>query len=315
MTPASPTFKPRKVKLILNPMADMGRAWKTANDLRPIAQEFKGELTWSGTVYPTHAIELARQAAEEGCDLVVAVGGDGTVHEVMNGLMQVPAEKRPIMGIVPIGSGNDFAYSIGIAQKPDRALARALKAENIKAVDIGSMTDERGRREYFDNTLGIGFDAVVTIRSHKLPVVKGFLMYLTAVIQTILLNHNPARIKVETDSGNWEDELLMLTLCNGPREGGGFLLSPDSKNDDGKMESVAVTNVSRAMMFRLVPEFMKGAHMRFRQIRMGEFKRMSIVSSLPLYIHADGEIYTSFGSNLRQASFEILPQALKVVHG
>ena len=179
---------PRKVKLILNPMADMGRAWKTANALRPIAQEFQGELTWSGTVYPTHAIELARQAAEEGYDMVIAMGGDGTVHEVMSGLMQVPAEKRPVMGVVPIGSGNDFAYSIGIHQKPDHALAHALKAENIKLVDIGLMTDEHGRKEYFDNTLGIGFDAVVTIRSHKLPIVKGFLMYLTAVIQTILLN-------------------------------------------------------------------------------------------------------------------------------
>jgi YegS/Rv2252/BmrU family lipid kinase len=306
---------PRKVKLILNPMADLGRAWKTANDLRPIAQEFKGDLTWSGTVYPTHAIELAKQAAEEGCDMVVALGGDGTAHEVMNGLMQVPAEKRPVMGIVPIGSGNDFAYSIGVNQKPDRALAHALKAENIQAVDIGMMTDEHGRREYFDNTLGIGFDAVVTIRSHKLPIVKGFLMYLTAVIQTILLNHNPAKVTVEADTGNWEAELLMLTLCNGPREGGGFMLSPDSKNNDGKMESVAVTKVSRAMMFRLVPEFMSGTHMRFKQIRMGDFKKMSITSTLPLYIHADGEIFTSFGSNLKKASFEILPQALKVVMG
>ena len=306
---------PRKVKLILNPMADMGRAWKTANDLRPIAQEFKGDLTWSGTVYPTHAVELAKQAAEEGYDMVVAMGGDGTAHEVMNGLMQVPAEKRPVMGIVPIGSGNDFAYSIGIKQKPDRALAHALKAENVQPVDIGMMTDEHGRVEYFDNTLGIGFDAVVTIRSHKLPIVKGFLMYLTAVIQTIVLNHNPAKIHVEADSGNWDDELLMLTLCNGPREGGGFMLSPDSKNNDGSMESVAVTKVTRAMMFRLVPEFMSGTHMRFKQIRMGSFKKMSITSSLPLYIHADGEIFTSFGSNLKKASFEILPQALKVVHG
>lgn len=307
--------QPRKVKLILNPMADMGRAWKTANDLRPIAQEFPGDLTWSGTVYPTHAIELARQAAEEGCDMVVAMGGDGTVHEVMNGLMQIPAEKRPVMGIVPIGSGNDFAYSVGINQKPDHALAHALKAENTRAVDIGKMTDEHGRVEYFDNTLGIGFDAVVTIRSHKLPIVKGFLMYLTAVIQTILLNHNPAKIHVESDTGDWDAELLMLTLCNGPREGGGFMLSPDSKNDDGKMESVAVTKVSRAMMFRLVPEFMSGTHMRFKQIRMGDFRKMSITSDLPLYIHADGEIFTSFGSNLKKASFEILPQALKVVHG
>lgn len=306
---------PRKVKLILNPMADMGRAWKTANDLRPIAQEFQGDLSWSGTVYPTHAIELARKAAEEGCDLVVAMGGDGTAHEVMNGLMQVPAEKRPIMGVVPIGSGNDFAYSVGIIQKSAHALAHALNSDNIRAVDMGLLTDENGRQEYFDNTLGIGFDAVVTIRSHKLPVVKGFLMYLTAVIQTIVLNHDPAKLQIETDNETWDTSALMITLCNGPREGGGFMLSPDSKNNDGKMEYVVVNKVSRAMMFRLVPEFMKGTHMRFKQIRMGDFKRLSLTSNLPLYIHADGEIFTSFGSNLKKVNLEILPQALRVVHG
>lgn len=306
---------PRKVKLILNPMADMGRAWKTANALRPIAQEFDGELTWSGTVYPTHAIELAKQAAEEGYDMVIAMGGDGTVHEVMNGLMQVPAEKRPIMGVVPIGSGNDFAYSLGLTQRSAHALAHALKGESIQSVDIGQMTDEHGRKEYFDNTLGIGFDAVVTIRSHKLPIVKGFLMYLTAVIQTIILNHNPAQVKIETDTETWQSNTLMVTLCNGPREGGGFMLSPESRNTDGKMEYVIVNKVSRGMMFRLVPEFMNGTHMRFKQIRMGSFKTFSLTSDRPLYIHADGEIFTSFGSNLRKVSFEILPQALKVVRG
>lgn len=306
---------PRKVKLILNPMADMGRAWKTANDLRPIAQEFNGELAWSGTVYPTHAIDLAKQAAEEGYDMVVAMGGDGTVHEVMNGLMQVPESKRPIMAVVPIGSGNDFAYSIGINQKPSHALAHALKAETIQPVDIGLLTDEHGRKEYFDNTLGIGFDAIVTIRSHKLPIVKGFLMYLTAVIQTIILNHNPAKVRIETESETWEDQILMLTLCNGPREGGGFMMSAESKNDDGIFESVAVTKVSRATMFRLVPEFMNGTHARFKQIRIGSFKKMSLTSDRPLYIHADGEIFTSFGSNLKKTMIEILPQALRVVKG
>ncbi|MCB0102503.1 MAG: diacylglycerol kinase family lipid kinase [Anaerolineales bacterium] len=309
------SFQPRKVKLILNPMADMGRAWKTANDLRPIAQEFKGELTWSGTVYPTHAIELAKQAAEEGYDMVVAMGGDGTAHEVMNGLMQVPPEKRPVMAVVPIGSGNDFAYSIGMTQKSSHALAHILKAENIQPVDIGLMTDENGRSEFFDNTLGIGFDAVVTIRSHKLPIVKGFLMYLTAVIQTIILNHNPMTMNVETDTETWEDKVIMLTLCNGPREGGGFMLAPEAKNNDGKMETVAVTSVSRTTMFRLVPEFMNGTHMRFKQVRMGGFKKLSLTSDRPMYIHADGEIFTSFGSNLKKAEFEILPNALRVVRG
>jgi YegS/Rv2252/BmrU family lipid kinase len=306
---------PRKVKLILNPMADLGRAWKTANDLRPIAQEFKGELSWSGTVYPTHATELAKQAAEEGYDIIVAMGGDGTVHEVVNGLMQVPADKRPILGVVPIGSGNDFSYSMGITTKSAQALAHALKAENIQTVDVGSITDEHGRKEYFDNTIGIGFDAVVTIRSHRLPIVKGFLMYLTAVIQTIIMNHKAAKMQIQTEAQKWEENVIMLTLCNGPREGGGFMLSPQSKNNDGKMEFVTVTKVSRATMFRLVPEFLKGTHMRFKQIRMGEFKTLNISSDLPLYIHADGEIFTSFGSNLRKASFEIVPGALRVVKG
>jgi diacylglycerol kinase (ATP) len=304
---------PHKVKLILNPMADLGRAWQTANDLRPIAQEFKGELTWSGTVYPTHATELAKQAAEEGCDLVIAMGGDGTIHEVVNGLMQIPENKRPIMGVVPIGSGNDFAYSMGITENPAHALAHALKCENIQAVDIGLITDENGRTEYFDNMLGIGFDAVVTIRSHKLPIVKGFLMYFTAVIQTIVLNHDAAKMQIETETKKWEQDVIMLTLCNGSREGGGFMLSPNSKIDDGKMEFLSVSKVSRTTMFRLVPEFLKGTHMRFKQIQIGEFKTLKLTSDLPLYIHADGEIYTSFGSNLHKASFEVLPQALRLV--
>lgn len=306
---------PRKVKLILNPMANMGGAWKTANDLRPVAQEFDGELTWSGTVYPTHGIELAKQAAEEGYDMVVAMGGDGTVHEVVNGLMQIPENKRPILGVVPIGSGNDFAYSLGITQKNEHALAHILKAEKVEKVDIGLLTDEHGRQEYFDNTLGIGFDTIVGIHSHKLPLLRGFTMYLAAVIQTIIMNHNPMSVKIETDTETWEDKILMLALCNGKREGGGFLLAPEAKLNDGKMTYVSVQNVSRLMMFRLLPEFLNATHMRFKQIRMGEFKKLNITSNIPLYIHADGETFTNFGSNIKKVSFEILPNALKVVHG
>lgn len=295
-------------------MADMGNAWRVARDLRPITVEY-GSADWSGTVYPGHAIELARQAGEQGYEIVIAMGGDGTVHEVVNGLMQVPQNKRPVLGVVPVGSGNDFAHAINVPKESDRALAHALKGE-AAAVDLGLMTDEHGRQEYFDNTLGIGFDAVVTIRSRKLPILRGFLMYLTAVIQTILLNHDPARVQIETDSEKIEDHVLMTTLCNGGREGGGFMLSPDSNMTDGLMEFILVRKVSRPMMFRLVPEFMNGTHRRFtKQIRMGACKKFTMISDRPLYIHADGEIFTSFGSNLRKVSFEILPSALKVVRG
>lgn len=304
----------RKVKIILNPMADMRRAWQVARDLRPIVEEY-GNAQWSGTVYPTHATKLAREAGEDGFGMVIAMGGDGTIHEVINGLMQIPAERRPILGVVPVGSGNDFAHAMRVPKEADRALSLALNGEP-NSIDLGLMTDEHGRREYFDNTLGIGFDAVVTIRSHRLPILRGFLMYFTAVLQTILLNHVPARVHFESEMEKWEDQVLMTTLCNGGREGGGFMLSPDSKMTDGVLEYLTVQKVSRAMMFRLVPEFMNGTHRRFtKQIRMGSFRRLTMSSDRPLYVHADGEIFTSFGSNLRKLTFEVVPGAIKVIGG
>ncbi len=302
----------KKVKLILNPMADMGAAWNVARDLRPIANEYQGKLDWSGTVYPGHAIELAKQAGEDGYDLVVALGGDGTVHEVVNGLMQVEAEKRPAMGVVPIGSGNDFAFACGIPTNPKEAMALALNGETAP-VDLGLMIDENGRQEYIDNTLGIGFDAVVTIRSHKLPIVRGFLMYLTAVIQTILLNSTAVQMKIESEEKSWEKEIFMLVLANGPREGGGFMMTPKSKNNDGVLEYMIADNVSRLMQFRLLPEFIKGTQESFKEVEIGQFKKLSLKSDAPLYIHIDGEIYTSFGSDLRGISVELAPNALQVV--
>ncbi len=301
----------RKIKIILNPMADMGNAWRVARDLRSITEEHGG-IDWSGTVYPGHAIELAKQA--EGYDRVIAMGGDGTVHEAMNGLMQIPENKRPILGVVPVGSGNDFAHGINASTTPTTALKRAINGEP-STVDLGVMTDERGRREYFDNTLGIGFGATVTIRSHRLPLLRGFLMYLTAVMQTIIIDHNPITMQIETDDEKWEQKVIYLVLCNGPREGGGFLIAPDAKIDDGIFHYAMITNVSRPMMFRIVPEVMKGTHGRFKQVKMGTCKKFTLSADRPLYIHADGEIFSGPGTDLRKVSFEILPNALRVVRG
>lgn len=303
----------RKVKIILNPMADLGSAWRTANDLRPILAEY-GHADWSGTVYPTHATELARQAALDGYELVIAIGGDGTIHEVINGLMQVPLEQRPTLGIVPVGSGNDFAHALGLPKEADRALALALQQEPAW-VDIGLLTDENGRQEYFNNTLGIGFDAVVIIRTRKLRLVRGFLMYLTAVIQTITMNHNPIQMKIDIDGEKLEKEALMFTLCNGPREGGGFIIAPEAKMDDGLLNYCLVTKCGRLTMFRLLPEFLKGTHAGFPQVHLGKGKSFSIQADRPLYIQADGEIYTSFDSNLKSIRFELIPHCLKIVTG
>lgn len=302
---------PQKTKIILNPNADMGNAWRMASDLRHVADEY-GNADWTGTVYPTHAIELAKQAALDGYDLIIAMGGDGTVHEVINGVMQVPPEKRPQIGVVPMGSGNDFAHSVGMKDSHVEAL-RQIMTGKPKTIDLTLVEDNLGRKEYMDNTIGIGFDATVTIRSHSLPVIRGFLMYLVAVLQTIILNHDAAHMEIETDQGNWVEDILMLVVCNGPREGGGFMVAPEANNSDGILHFAAINKISRAMMFRLVPEVMKGTHGRFEQVRMGTLKKMFLKSDRPLFIHIDGEVFADFGSDVRELKIEILPGAIEVV--
>lgn len=304
------TEQPKRVKLIVNPNADLGRAWRTAADLRPIVDEFGG-ASWAGTVYPTHATELACQAGEDGFQMVIAAGGDGTVHEVINGLMQVPAERRPRLGIIPLGSGNDFAHAAGIHPRPELALRQAFVGSPHR-VDIGLMEDGRSRR-YFDNAVGIGFDATVTIRSRKFTALRGFLIYLIAVLQTIILNHDAPRLRVTTDQETFDENMLMLVIANGPREGGGFRVAPQAVLDDGVFHYAAVRKVSRSMMLRLIPEVMKGTHGRFRQVRMGQLQRLNLQADRPLTIHADGEIIAGFGVDVRSLSLEILPAAIEVV--
>lgn len=300
-----------KTKLIINPNADLGRAWRLGQDLQSIVEEYGG-ADWSGTVYPTHATELARQAAEDGYELIVSVGGDGTTHEVVNGLMQIPVENRPRLGMVPVGTGNDFAHNSGVEPRPEVAMRRVFTGQP-KKIDLGLMRDARGRMEYWDNTLGIGFDATVTIRSRRIPILRGFFVYLISVLQTIMLNHDAPRIQVKTEAESWEGELLLLALCNGPREGGGFFIAPNARNDDRRLDYVAIRRVSRPMMLRLLPEVMRGTHPRFRQVRMGTFGQMEIHSDRPLFVHIDGEIYAGFGSDVRQLSVEIIPGALEIM--
>jgi YegS/Rv2252/BmrU family lipid kinase len=300
-----------KILLIANPNADLGRAWRWTSDLRPVADEFGG-ADWAGTVYPTHASDLARQAAESGYELVVAVGGDGTIHEVVNGLMQVPAEARPRLGVVPMGSANDFAHSLGMDSRSSYALRQVLTGKPCR-IDIGKLQDEMGRTEYWSNTVGIGFDAVVTIRSRAYPYLRGFLVYLLAVFQTILLNHESFSLKVATDRENWEASMVLLTLCNGGQEGGGFQIAPQARLDDGVFHYTGVYKVTRPRMLRLLPEFMKGTQGKFRQVRMGQFLSMEVQADRPLVIHTDGEIFAGFGMDVRHLRAEIIPGAIEAI--
>jgi diacylglycerol kinase (ATP) len=301
----------QKIKLIYNPIANHGKAGSVIPSLRPITKA-QGHATWVGTVYPGHATELALEAAHEGCDLVIAIGGDGTVHEVINGLMQLPAGNRPTLGVIPIGTGNDFSFSINTPTEPAAALHKVF-AGTPHAVDIGKIETVKGQAEYFSNAVGIGFDAIVVIHSRNVPVLQGFAVYFIAVLRTLIFNHRPFTLKMQTEDDEEERALLMLAICNGQREGGGFNLVPAGKSNDGWLDTVALHRVTRGkLLFRTLVPFLKGTHQNLSHVSMNKIRKLSIQSDIPLIIHADGEIYAGFDTDLRQLSFEILPDALTV---
>jgi len=295
----------------MNPNADMGNAWKYASDLRHLFEGFS-DAHWSGTVYPTHAHELAKQAAEEGYDIVVALGGDGTAHEVINGLMEVPAEKRPVFGIIPLGSGNDFSANIGNSNIADEAV-QAILDGHTKRIDLAKIEDDTGRTEYWDNTANIGFGGAVNYFSHKSQLLRGFIMYLVAVLQTIFSKYTVMNCKITTDQEEWEDETIMIALCNGPREGGGFHTGPHAIMDDGLLDYTIARKVSRLKMLMLLPAFMSGTQEKDKAVYMGTFKTMKIESDAPLYLHADGEQFAGFTHDIHTLNIEVLPGALEVI--
>jgi diacylglycerol kinase (ATP) len=302
----------RRVKLIFNPHAKRGRASMAAQELQSIVTRY-GDADWDATEHPMHAADLAEEAGKQGYDVVAALGGDGTANEVLNGLMRLPADRRPLMAAVPVGSGNDFACGMGVAPDPETAMQRVFTGEP-RQVDLGVATDQAGRLRYFGNVLGIGFDAWVTIYSYRSVHLKGFAMYLWCVLQAIARNNAAPVLEVRTNEETFRDSALMFCICNGGREGGGFFVAPEARPDDGIFHYTAIRQVSRLMMLRLLPEVMKGTHGRFRQVRMGKMTEIELTSDRPLAIHLDGEITAGFQSDVTGLRVRLLPGALKIIN-
>jgi len=302
----------RKIKLIFNPMSDRGRSGQKASDLRAIVDEYGG-ADWVGSEYPTHATELAARAGLDGYDTVVALGGDGTVHEVVNGLMRVAAPHRPKLAVVPIGSGNDFAFGAGVPMDPAEAMKRAFTGAT-KPVDIGVLHDNNNRTEYWDNSVGIGFDGKINIMSRKITGLYGFPMYLTAVLRTIFQDYESAQMKLWIDDQPVvERNVLMLTLGNGPREGGGFLTTPDAQVGDGHFDYVIVGHMGRIAILGLLPKVMNGTHGSDKRVTISAFRKLRLEADRALPIHTDGELWSPYEVNTRVVEVEIMAGAIQLL--
>jgi diacylglycerol kinase family enzyme len=181
-------------------------------------------------------------------------------------------------------------------------------------IDIGRVCDNFGRSEFWSNTIGIGFDTIVTIYSRKVPLFQGFAVYFLAVLQTILFNHEPFRLEMTADGQHSSREVLMLVLCNGKREGGGFLIDPKASLQDGALSYLAVDTVSRLRMLATIPYFLKGNHDKLAYIHTAPFRQLELNSNRSLYIHTDGEVFAGFGSRVNRLTVEVLPGAINAVY-
>jgi YegS/Rv2252/BmrU family lipid kinase len=299
-----------RVKVIINPRSGQGRAREQTDLINTLGRRY-GELDIFPTKRPGHAVELAASAAAEGYDRVAAAGGDGTVHEVVNGLVRNDRAVLPL-GIIPIGSGNDMAYGLGIHEEPVEAVRRIFTGAP-RPIDLARITDDRGKSRVFQNNLGIGFDAIMVMRTETITRLSGFPMYLMATLQTILFYYQTPYLEITFDEETINQRSLFLYGGLGPRGGGGFLVTPDAKWDDDLIDTCLVNPVGRLTMLYMLTRVMKGTHVTSPHVTMRRNRQITVKSTTPMPIHLDGEMFAYPRDNVRRVTITSLPAALQVM--
>jgi len=300
--------------VIVNPVAGRGNGKKAIPAIERLLKQQGLQYTLVCTEKTGHAIELTKQAVEAGCDVVVAAGGDGTVNEIINGLMQARQEgkKVPVLGVLGVGRGNDFAGSVGIPEDLEQA-CQALVKDQRRLVDIGRVVGgiyPQGR--YFGNVVGIGFDTITTLEVMKMPRWGGFLSFLLAVLKTVFLYNKAPLAMIEFGEEKIVQRSLLIAMMNGRRLGGGFYMAPTSKPDDGLLDLCIAEQMSSFEVLRMIPHFMRGTQFSQPKIRFGQTDRITITAQDgPLPAETDGEIICTDGKEIQ---VELLPRQLEILY-
>lgn len=298
-----------KTMIIVNPKSGKGYGGMISPQIEQSLRGLGLEFDLVHTRNAGHAIELARQAKDQGYEVIVAVGGDGTTHEVVNGLME-NANGHPVgtLACIPAGSGNDFAVMNGTPTDVHEA-CRVIADGHTQVLDLGIVTID-GTPRFFDNTVGIGFDGMVAMETRKIKHLRGIALYLPVVLKTIFVSMQAPRVQVTVDGQSQELKALMVTVCNGPREGGGFHMAPEARFDDGALDLVIARNVPRLEMLAMVPRFMRGTHLSHHAVSHTQAHKVEIRSEDPLYLHIDGETPVD---HAHEVLIEVVPGAVRML--
>lgn len=297
-------------KVIVNPAAGAGRTarlWPQIMALfRGHGLRFEHELTEA----PGHAIELARAAARNGYDMVVSVGGDGTINEIVNGLYASGTMQDARLGIVSTGTGSDYIRTIGLPRRFEQACRCFLRPKKL-TVDLGVVEYSRNGQtveRLFVNFAGMGFDAEIVRRTTQQFKVLGSLpSYLVGALVTLLAYRNKD-INLAVDGETEDRRVCTVVMNNGRYGGGGMFTAPDADITDGLFDVMIIDDISKPDLLYSLPRIYKGTHLTHPRVTMKRAREVEISSVQPMQLQADGELLGRV-----PARFRVLPSALNVI--
>lgn len=291
--------------VILNPYSNRWKTGQRAPEVEACLHNAGIDFEMKKTNAPDHGIELARAAVESGNLPLIAAGGDGTISEILNGLMQAtPPEARPAgpLGFLPLGTANDLTDALGIPHDLNEA-AQIIKTGQVRTIDLGIVN---GR--YFDNNSAVGLEPVVSIYNVRLTWLRGVIRYLTAAVIAIIKGPR-WNASLVWDGGEYNGSITLVSVGNSPRTGGVFYMTPNAVLDDGLLDFVYAPALGRLRVFQLLPKTQTGAHINEPEIQEHRTTRLIIHTQTPTPVQADGEVIATAVTDI---VYQVLPGSLKV---
>ena len=297
-------------QLIVNPVAGAGRTAKKWPYIKSLLENIGLRFEHDLTEAPGHAIELAKSAAKKGYELVVTVGGDGTINEVVNGLYDSGNIADVTLGIISTGTGRDYIRTIGIPWTYQEACQCLMNPRKF-TVDVGVieyMKDGQMVKRLFVNFAGLGFDAeVVRTTTQKFKALGNTASYLTGLLSTLLFYRNK-NISLTVDGSTTERKICTVLMSNGKYGGGGMFAAPDADPTDGLLDVLIIGDLSKPDLLWSLPRLYKGTHLTHPKVTVERAREIEIKSAEPVSLQADGELLGGL-----PARFYILPAALNII--
>jgi len=297
-----------KAELIVNLTAGGGKPHKHLNRVLEYLRENGLKFKVSYTSRHGEAIELAQKAADNGVELIVSVGGDGTVNEIVNGIMK--SKNNPSLGIIPLGWANDFIKSTNIPSDIIEACKILIRGK-IKRIDIGVINGQI----YFANICGVGFDAEVALLANQmkskhpnLRILSAF-VYVFATVKKLLSPFSYHDVKIKFNGQEIHSKILFIAISNGKIYGGRFNITPEAILDDGLLEVCVVEEMGRFKYLSIIPKVFKGTHASIRGVNFYRAKEVVIQSSEPVLAQISGEVI----EGQKEFSITLLPKSLKLI--